>query len=81
MADDQSITINLINDTKPTGSVTVTDTHYSVSVNGVPVIAEADVSSGSYDADDGKAELTISDLNASTYTGDITVTITAVVVA
>ena len=81
VADDQSITINLINDTKPTGSVTVTDTHYSVSVNGVPVIAEADVSSGSYDADDGKAELTISDLNASTYTGDITVTITAVVVA
>ena len=80
VADDQSITINLINDSKPTGSVTVTDTHYSVSVNGVPVIAEADVSSGSYDADDGKAELTISDLNASTYTGDITVTITAVVV-
>ena len=76
----QSITINLINDTKPAGSgVTTTDTHYTIT--GGVIVGETDVTSGTYTAADGKAELTISGLNASTYTGDITVEITAVVVA
>ena len=76
----QSITINLINDTKPAGSsVTTTDTHYTIT--GGVIVGETDVTSGTYNAADGKAELTISGLNASTYTGDITVEITAVVVA
>ena len=59
--------------------MTTTDTHYTIT--GGVIVAKTDVTSGTYTAADGKAELTISGLNASTYTGDITVEITAVVVA